>query len=36
MIAAGLSSPDKCRAALTQGIFPVIAVALLMIGLVLP
>jgi putative membrane protein len=30
------SSPDKARAALTQGIFPVIAVVLLVIGLVLP
>jgi putative membrane protein len=28
------SSPDKARAALTQGIFPVIAVVLLVIGLV--
>ena len=28
------SSPDKARAALTQGIFPVIAVVLLIIGLV--
>lgn len=28
------SSPDKARAALTQGTFPVIAVALLVIGLV--
>jgi putative membrane protein len=30
------SSPDKARAALTQGIFPVIAVVLLVIGHVLP
>ena len=30
------SSPDRARAALTQGIFPVIAVVLLVIGLVLP
>jgi putative membrane protein len=28
------SSPDKARAALTQGTFPVIAVALLVIGLI--
>ena len=28
-----LSSPDKARAALTQGVFPLIAVALLAIGL---
>jgi putative membrane protein len=28
------SSPDKARAALTQGTFPVIAVVLLVIGLV--
>lgn len=28
------SSPDKARAALTQGIFPVIAIVLLVIGLV--
>lgn len=28
-----LSAPDKARAALTQGIFPVIAVALLLLGL---
>jgi putative membrane protein len=30
-----LSSPDKARAALTQGTFPVIAVVLLALGLVL-
>ena len=30
-----LSSPDKARAALTQGTFPVIAVVLLTLGLVL-
>jgi putative membrane protein len=30
------SAPDKVRAALTQGIFPVIAVILLAIGLVAP
>jgi putative membrane protein len=30
------SAPDKARAALTQGTFPVIAVALLAIGLVTP
>ncbi len=30
------SSPDKARAALTQGAFPVIAVVLLVIGLVTP
>jgi putative membrane protein len=29
-----VSSPDKARAALTQGLFPVIAVVLLVIGLV--
>jgi len=29
-----LSSPDKARAALTQGTFPVIAVVLLAIGLI--
>jgi putative membrane protein len=29
-----LSSPDKARAALTQGIFPVIAVVLLALGLI--
>ncbi|MGH3555785.1 MAG: DUF1304 family protein, partial [Mycobacterium sp.] len=28
------SSPDKARAALTQGLFPVIAIVLLVIGLV--
>jgi putative membrane protein len=28
------SSPDKARAALTQGTFPVIAVVLLVIGLI--
>jgi putative membrane protein len=30
------SSPDKARAALTQGIFPVIAIVLLVIGLITP
>jgi putative membrane protein len=30
------SSPDKARAALTQGTFPVLAIALLVIGLVTP
>ena len=30
------SAPDKARAALTQGIFPVIAVILLVIGLITP
>jgi putative membrane protein len=30
------SSPDKARAALTQGIFPLIAIVLLVIGLVTP
>jgi putative membrane protein len=30
------SAPDKARAALTQGLFPVIAVVLLVIGLVAP
>lgn len=30
------SAPDKARAALTQGLFPVIGVALLMIGLITP
>jgi putative membrane protein len=29
-----LSSPDKARAALTQGTFPLIAVILLVIGLI--
>ena len=28
-----LSAPDKARAALTQGIFPVVAIVLLLIGL---
>ncbi len=28
-----LSAPDKSRAALTQGIFPVIAIVLLLLGL---
>ncbi len=28
-----LSAPDKVRAALTQGIFPVIAIVLLLLGL---
>jgi putative membrane protein len=28
------SSPDKARAALTQGTFPVIAIVLLVLGLV--
>ena len=30
------SSPDKARAALTQGVFPLIAIVLLVIGLVAP
>ncbi|HEY9305924.1 MAG TPA: DUF1304 domain-containing protein [Mycobacterium sp.] len=30
------SAPDKARAALTQGVFPLIAVVLLVIGLVTP
>jgi putative membrane protein len=30
------SAPDKARAALTQGLFPAIAVVLLVIGLVTP
>jgi putative membrane protein len=30
------SAPDKARAALTQGLFPVIAVVLLVIGLITP
>ena len=30
------SSPDKARAALTQGVFPLIAIVLLVIGLVTP
>jgi putative membrane protein len=30
------SSPDKARAALTQGVFPLIAIVLLVIGLVMP
>jgi putative membrane protein len=30
------SSPDKARAALTQGLFPLVAVVLLVIGLVRP
>jgi putative membrane protein len=30
------SAPDKARAALTQGIFPLIALVLLVIGLVTP
>ncbi|HSS23629.1 MAG TPA: DUF1304 domain-containing protein, partial [Mycobacterium sp.] len=29
-----LSSPDKARAALTQGTFPVIAIVLLLLGLI--
>jgi putative membrane protein len=30
-----LSSPDKARAALTQGVFPLLAVALVLLGLLL-
>ena len=39
MLAAALvlliSSPDKARAAITQGVLPLLAVALLVIGLAL-